>query len=56
MGFQPEDIQLRDGATRGMGLVAMAERVRLLRGELQISSKLGAGTRISFIIPEGPQI
>jgi len=56
VGFQPEDLQARDAAARGMGLVAMAERVRMLGGELQISSKLGAGTRISFLIPEGPQI
>ncbi|MGB7911283.1 MAG: sensor histidine kinase [Desulfobaccales bacterium] len=52
VGFQPEDIQLQDAATRGMGLVAMAERVRILGGEMDISSKRGGGTRISFIVPE----
>jgi len=35
-----------------MGLVAMAERVRILGGEMDIISKRGGGTRISFIVPE----
>jgi signal transduction histidine kinase len=56
IGFQLEEVQARDGAERAMGLEIMAERVRILGGELQISSKLGAATKISFIIPEGPQI
>ena len=56
IGFQLEEVQARDGVERAMGLETMAERVRILGGELQISSKPGAGTRISFIIPEGPQI
>jgi PAS domain S-box-containing protein len=56
IGFQLAEVQARDGAERAMGLATMAERVRMLGGELQISSTLNAGTRISFIIPEGPQI
>jgi signal transduction histidine kinase len=55
-GFQVEEVRGREAVIRGLGMATMAERVRMLRGELQISSKLGAGTRISFTIPEGPQI
>jgi signal transduction histidine kinase len=52
IGFQLEEVQTRDGAERAMGLATMAERVRMLGGELDITSKRGGGTRISFIVPE----
>jgi len=56
IGFQLEEMQARNGVERAMGLATMSERLRMLGGELQISSKLCAGTRISFIIPESLEI
>jgi signal transduction histidine kinase/DNA-binding response OmpR family regulator len=36
---------------KGMGLLAMEERVRMLRGSLEVWSQRNQGTRITFIIP-----
>ena len=52
-GFQVEKVQAREPASRGLGLATMAERVRMLGGELHLSSKRGAGTRVSFTVPLG---
>jgi PAS domain S-box-containing protein len=50
-GFDWQRLQARDAAERGLGLAAMDERVRMLGGELAISSRPGKGTRIVFTIP-----
>jgi signal transduction histidine kinase len=47
-GFATPDGQ---GAPRGLGLVSMGERVRLLEGTLTVRSDPGRGTRVSVSIP-----
>jgi signal transduction histidine kinase len=47
-GFAAPD---RHGAPRGLGLVSMGERVRLLEGTLTVKSDPGRGTRLSVSIP-----
>ena len=47
-GFTPLD---RHGMQRGLGLVSMGERVRLLEGTLTLTSDPGQGTRLSVSIP-----
>jgi len=37
--------------TRGLGLVGMSERVRALRGIINVSSEPGRGTLISLEVP-----
>jgi signal transduction histidine kinase len=46
VGFDP--VQGRAGA--GLGLVSMEERVRLIRGKLQVKSKPGEGTVITVTV------
>ncbi len=41
----------RDAIGKGLGLMAMDERVRMLGGNLKISSQEGQGTRVSFVVP-----
>ena len=48
-GFDPEQIKGR----RGLGLVSMEERVRLVEGSLQIRSQPGSGTTVEVRIPVG---
>jgi signal transduction histidine kinase len=47
-GFAWQD---RQGMQRGLGLVSMGERVRLLEGTLTVTSDPGQGTRLSVSIP-----
>jgi two-component system sensor histidine kinase UhpB len=47
-GFAAPDSQ---GVQRGLGLVSMGERVRLLEGTLTLMSDPGRGTRLSVSIP-----
>jgi signal transduction histidine kinase len=47
-GFAPQD---RHSIQRGLGLVSMGERVRLLEGALTLNSDPGRGTRVSVSIP-----
>ncbi len=50
-GFDVEKVFTKDGTVKGMGLTAMDERVRMLGGSLDLWSRRGKGTRISFAIP-----
>jgi PAS domain S-box-containing protein len=53
VGFDLVSVGSRSDANLHIGLAAMAERVRLARGELEVASAPGAGTTIRFTIPEG---
>jgi signal transduction histidine kinase len=50
-GFDVNQVKEMQSFERGMGLAAMEERVRMLGGTLNLWSKEGEGTRVSFIIP-----
>jgi two-component system CheB/CheR fusion protein len=52
-GFDLQQVLERNDSSRGIGLAAMDERVRMLGGTLNISSEKGKGTKISFAIPTG---
>jgi signal transduction histidine kinase len=45
------DVQAQRRKRRGLGLIGMEERVRLLGGRLTIDSKPGRGTRVMASIP-----
>jgi PAS domain S-box-containing protein len=49
IGFDLEEVKSRDN--QGLGLAAMAERVRLLQGSFEITSTKGKGTRIKITLP-----
>jgi signal transduction histidine kinase len=42
---------IREETTRGLGLIGMQERIELMRGELDIQTALGNGTRINICVP-----
>jgi signal transduction histidine kinase len=50
IGFRPEEVSV-PGASRGIGLVGIRERVTQLRGELRLESGPGRGTRLTVEIP-----
>ena len=50
IGFRPDDVNA-PGASRGIGLVGIRERVAQLRGELRLESGPGKGTRLTVEIP-----
>jgi signal transduction histidine kinase len=53
-GFTPGSAQLETGSEkRGFGLAGMAERARLLGGELVVDSAPGHGAVVSLLIPLG---
>jgi PAS domain S-box-containing protein len=45
------DLQAQKRKKRGLGLIGMEERVRLVRGKLTIDSKPGRGTRVLAQVP-----
>lgn len=50
-GFNAEEFQHRKTPKSGIGLTAMAERVRILEGLLDIESEVGKGTTITVSLP-----
>jgi PAS domain S-box-containing protein len=50
-GFDVQKVLASDSTTRGLGLAAMDERVRMMGGVLQIRSLIGVVTMISFFVP-----
>jgi len=50
-GFALDRIFDKDAPRKGLGLVAMEERVRMMGGSLEIWSQEGRGTRIHFTLP-----
>jgi signal transduction histidine kinase len=50
VGFRPEEAQA-PGASRGIGLVGIRERVTQLRGELRLESAPAKGTRLTVEVP-----
>jgi len=51
IGFDYETMKLQK---KGLGLMGMKERAKLIGGELQIHTSLGKGTNIKFFIPIEP--
>lgn len=52
IGFNIDDVKMIDSkSTGGFGLFSMKERIALLEGEVDITSKVGAGTKIVIRIP-----
>ncbi|MBU0943013.1 MAG: response regulator [Proteobacteria bacterium] len=49
-GFDVEAVSNFTGKTRGMGLQAMAERIKILNGQMEINSSPGKGTSIVFTL------
>jgi PAS domain S-box-containing protein len=57
-GFDLTQVMEKTGPEKGLGLVIMEERIRILGGVFDIWSQKGKGTRISFTVPvdtEGKQ-
>jgi signal transduction histidine kinase len=50
IGFDPQELGSR-GSGRGVGLVAMEERLNMIGGSFEIHSRDQEGTRLSFTIP-----
>jgi signal transduction histidine kinase len=50
-GFSLQHIKALKEEEKGLGLVSMEERVRVLGGSFEIRSQKKTGTRLSFMIP-----
>ena len=51
-GFDVDAVSRSTGKTRGIGLQAIAERVKLLHGKMEINSRPGMGTSIIFTLSQ----
>jgi two-component system, NarL family, sensor histidine kinase DegS len=54
-GFDVGVVEAKMSKGVNFGMIGMQERVELLEGRLDIDSQKGAGTKISILIPIGPQ-
>ena len=52
-GFDLEETEARVAEDKGLGLLTIGERVRILGGSLKIKTSSGGGTQLSFTIPQG---
>ncbi len=52
VGFDPESVRIAEGRG-GFGLTGMRQRARLLRGDVEIDSTPGEGTKVQAWIPTG---
>jgi len=50
-GFDPEKVSDSRAPDKGLGLAAMVERVRMLGGTLDVSSRENEGAKITFTLP-----
>lgn len=50
-GFDVKRASLKDAGIRGLGLPALYERARILGGSMEVLSRKGAGTKITFTLP-----
>jgi len=50
-GFETNEVEAKYSIEKGLGLVAIHERARMLGGSFEISSQIGKGTRLTVIIP-----
>jgi len=50
-GFEKEKVLLKPLTQRGLGLTAMRERALMAQGSLQIWTRVGQGTKVTFVIP-----
>ncbi|MDP9352814.1 MAG: GAF domain-containing sensor histidine kinase, partial [Chloroflexota bacterium] len=50
-GFDPDEVAVSSGPGERVGLAGMRERIRLLGGELTISSITGEGTTVVALVP-----
>jgi PAS domain S-box-containing protein len=55
VGFDPEAVHERPEAGLHLGLAALAERLRLARGVMDIQSAPERGTEFHFAVPIGPE-
>jgi signal transduction histidine kinase len=56
VGFDLADVSSRPGSIRGFGLHSIRERMGPLRGQLEIESEPGGGTRVTIVLPLTCQI
>ena len=51
-GFDVEKVTSRNTAIKGLGLAGINERVQMMGGSMEISSQIGIGTKIAFMVPK----
>ena len=54
LGFDPATVDVASGSGRGLGLLGMQERVHLVGGRLEISTRPGRGTEVRARVPLAP--
>jgi signal transduction histidine kinase len=56
-GFNLQEVLEKSNKSRGLGLAAIDERVRMMQGDLKLWSKPGHGTRLQFTVPvDNPKV